>query len=87
MRLSQARALLHHSRDLAESVLRGVTPFDDALATIKEEQQRFSSTAAKLERIQAAAPDLADRIADEKLSIVEANAIWMERELCPRQVG
>ena len=32
-RLSQARSVLHHSRSLAESVLKGITPLDQALAS------------------------------------------------------
>lgn len=36
-RLSEARAVLHHSRTLAESVAKGITPLDAALATVRQE--------------------------------------------------
>ncbi len=36
-RLAEARAVLRHSRKLADAVLKGVTPFDEALSTIKDE--------------------------------------------------
>ena len=34
-RLKQARAVLHYSRPLAQSVLNGITPLNDAYATMK----------------------------------------------------
>jgi hypothetical protein len=34
-RISQARAVLHHSRSLAESVVKGITPLDAALARVR----------------------------------------------------
>jgi len=45
MRLSQARSVLRHSRDLAESVLKGSVSLDEALD--------------KVARLRTAAPDLA----------------------------
>ena len=48
MRLAQARSVLRYSRSLAESVLKGTTRLDDALATIKQEQQFQQSDEAKL---------------------------------------
>jgi hypothetical protein len=47
MRLSQARSVLRHSRDLAESVLKGSVSLDEALD--------------KVARLRTAAPDLAAR--------------------------
>jgi hypothetical protein len=38
-RLSEARAVLRHSRSQAESVVKGLTTLDTALATMRQEQQ------------------------------------------------
>jgi hypothetical protein len=46
-RLSQARSVLHHSRSLAESVLKGITPLDAALTTMKQQEQYQQSDEAK----------------------------------------
>jgi hypothetical protein len=35
-RLNLARGILHHSRSLAESVLKGITPLDQAVAIVKD---------------------------------------------------
>lgn len=61
-RLDRARSVLHHSRSLAESVLKGITPLDMALATVKEEQQFQQSDEAKLARLRESAPDLAEKV-------------------------
>jgi hypothetical protein len=37
--LSLARSVLRHSLPLAQSVLNGTTPLNDALATVKEQEQ------------------------------------------------
>jgi hypothetical protein len=76
-RLRQARAVLRHSRSLAESVLKGITPLNDALATIKQEQQYQSSDEAKLARLQKSAPDLADQVNEERLKISKAIVLAM----------
>jgi hypothetical protein len=47
-RVARARAVLRHSRTLAESVLKGITPLDTALATVRQEQQYQQSDEAKL---------------------------------------
>jgi ParB/Sulfiredoxin domain len=79
-RLSQARAVLRHSRSLAESVLKGITPLDAALAKVRQEQQFQQSDEAKLARLQKAAPDLAEQVNEERLKINEAIAALQVRE-------
>jgi hypothetical protein len=49
-RLQLARAVLNHSRSLADSVLKGITPLDAALATMKQQEQYQQSDEAKLTR-------------------------------------
>jgi len=38
-RIDRARIVVHYSRSLAESVLKGITPLDAAHATVKCERQ------------------------------------------------
>lgn len=61
-RLRQARAVLHFSRLIAQAVLNGTTPLNDALATVKEQEQYQQSDEAKLTRLQESAPDLAEQV-------------------------
>jgi hypothetical protein len=85
-RLDQARFVLHHSRTLAESVIRGTTPLDTALVKVKEEQQFQHSDEAKLDRLRQAAPDLAEQVNEERLKINEAIAALTVREQRIRQI-
>jgi hypothetical protein len=78
-RVSQARAILRHSRSLAESVLKGITPLNDALATMKQQEQYQQSDEAKLTRLQQSAPDLAEMVSEERLTINGALAELGER--------
>jgi hypothetical protein len=80
-RLAQARSVLRHSRDLAESVAKGSVSLDEALAKVNEEKQQANSTEAKLARLKASAPDLAARVAAENLTLAEAAAILHQREI------
>jgi hypothetical protein len=49
-RLRIARLVLGHSRDLAESVIKGAMSLDDALRQVEEAKQTANSAEAKLER-------------------------------------
>jgi ParB-like nuclease domain len=85
-RLNAARSVLHHSRELAESVIKGSVSLDAALEKVAELQQQAISTDAKIARLQEAAPDLAARVADEGISLYEAIAILQQREESVRRV-
>jgi ParB-like nuclease domain len=85
-RVEQARSVMRHSRKLAEDVIKGSATLDEALEVVKDQQQKASSQKAKLERLRKGAPDLADRVADEKLSVDEATAIFLERERTAREI-
>jgi hypothetical protein len=53
-RLSQARAVLLHSRSLAESVVKGSISLDDALKQVEELKQQANSTEARLALLESA---------------------------------
>lgn len=54
-RLRQARSVLRFSRPIAQAVLNGTTPLNDALATVKQQEQYQMGDEAKLARLQASA--------------------------------
>jgi hypothetical protein len=78
-RLSQARAVLRHSRELAEAVLAGVSSFDYALSVAQEAARDAATAEKRLERLRAMAPDLADLIAEGRLTLDEALRTAEER--------
>jgi hypothetical protein len=68
-RLKQARTVLRHSRALAEDVLAARTTFDVALAQVEEERRASLSVDAKMAQLRAAAPDVAQLVDDEILTL------------------
>jgi len=80
VRLSQARSVLRHSRELAASVLSGVTPLDTALKTVEEERRQAEGDEARMGRLRKSAPDLADLVTEERMTLGEAVAALAERE-------
>lgn len=85
-RLRVARQVLRCNRTLAEAVLKGTTPLDDALKKVQEDQQYQSSDEAKLARLQQVAPDLADQVNEERLKINEAIGALQAREQKLREI-
>jgi hypothetical protein len=79
-RLQQARQVLHHSRELALAVLGDTIKLDSALAKISEEQKAMKSTEGKLALLREEAPDLAELVAEERLSLDEAHASFQNRK-------
>ena len=79
-RLSQARSILRHSRALAEDVLAKRTSLDAALGKMFEEQRAAASTDDKMAELRAKAPDIADLVADERLTIEAGITELRQRE-------
>jgi len=69
MRLSQARAVLAHSRALAEAVLAKHTSLDQALATVEDEERAGQSIDQHMNELRTKAPDIADMVDEERLSL------------------
>src|SRR4051812_27389030 len=80
-RVQEARSVLRHSRALAEDVLanRDVT-LDEALDRVRREQERSSSQEAMLAELRQHAPELAELVEDERLSLKEAYAAFKQRQ-------
>jgi hypothetical protein len=79
-RLKEARNVLAYSRPLAEEVLKGTISLDTALQKVDAEKRRAEGEGARLDRLRNGAPDLAELVAEERMSLAEATAAWNERE-------
>jgi ParB-like nuclease domain len=71
-RLSEAGLILDWAEALADEVVKGSTKFDVALAEAKTRRAAASSTDAQMKRLRLQAPDLAELVADEHMSLAEA---------------
>src|SRR5258708_4185376 len=58
MRLSQARAVLRHSRATAEGVIRGTTTLDKALQDVQDDENEEQKRARRLRQLHDERPDL-----------------------------
>jgi ParB-like chromosome segregation protein Spo0J len=79
-RLSQARAILGHSRALALAVRDGSEKFDEALKKVSDERKQLETTEAKLVRLHKDSPDLAEIVVEERMSVDDAIAALDKRE-------
>ena len=79
-RLSQARAILRYSQDLAQQVMNGTKHFDEALQEAQEAIKRRQSSEAVLAELHELAPDLAVLVDEERLSLSEAASALKQRQ-------
>ena len=79
-RLSDARADLAYTRDLAIAVRDGARKLDEALAEVTVARQRLETDDAQLARLRAHAPDLADLVDEERMTLSEAFGAFEQRQ-------
>ena len=79
-RLRAARQVGRFSVQLLESVRDGTVKLDDALTTVRTETNKLAAAEEGIDRLRADAPDLADLVAEDRMSIDEATAALRERE-------
>jgi ParB/Sulfiredoxin domain len=79
MRLSQARAVLAYSRELALKVRDDSVKLDQALARVMDARKALDTEEGKLARLDKDAPDLADLVAEDRMKLDEAIAALDER--------
>ena len=79
-RLAQARSVLRHSRALANEVLAGRKPLNDAVKQVGDEQNASMTAGEQLATLRAMAPDLADLVEEERMVLAEAWAAWEQRK-------
>jgi ParB-like chromosome segregation protein Spo0J len=68
-RLAQARSILRHSQALADDVMTKRRSLDAALDIVAEEHRASQSTDEKMAELRTDAPDIADMVDDERLSL------------------
>jgi hypothetical protein len=79
-RISQASLVIKHRADLVKSVISGVVPLDDAYRYAQESKAKTEEAERLLAELRDCAPDLADRVVDEDLTIHQAVKAWSDRE-------
>src|SRR6266545_4289048 len=72
--LKQARTVLKQLPEMADLVLAGVMPLNEAYEKAQEFQQQTESEPKRLARLRESAPDLAELVAEERMSLNEAMA-------------
>ncbi len=80
-RIAEATTILKHAAELADAVMAGTVPLNDAYAEAKQRKEAKASREEQAKRdardlalLRASAPDLADFVADERMSLREAIA-------------
>lgn len=77
-RVGMAGTVLTHAPELADVVLAGGS-LDDAYATARDRKAAAESVVAHLAKLRAEAPDLADQVDTERLTLTEALAALRQR--------
>jgi len=79
-RIGYASLVLQFAPDLADSVVTGLMPLDEAYRTAQERKREAESDSAKLASLRKAYPELADRVTEGELTLngaVRALAYWL----------
>ena len=79
-RIAYAAVVLEYAPELADAVLFRGMPLNEAYTKAQERKAAAQSDEAKLERLKLEAPDLADLVIDERLTLAGAMADLAERE-------
>jgi ParB-like chromosome segregation protein Spo0J len=79
-RVQEARVVLHHSLALAEDVIAARTSLDAALKTVEEAREVSANIEATLDELRRNAPDLADLVVEERLTVNEAHSAFKKRQ-------
>ena len=72
--LAKASIILHHAPDLTASVIAGHLSLDTAYEEARIRKGRADTYEARFNALKAAAPDLAEMVVEEKLTLEEAQA-------------
>lgn len=79
-RISQARTILKHAPDLADSVISGFLPLDNAYEEARIRKGRADTYESRFNALKAEAPDLAELVVEERLGLEEAQVALGERK-------
>lgn len=79
-RVAHARQVRDHAPDLADSVASGTVPLDTAYETARERKKAAESTETQMAGLRSEAPDLADLVTEERLTLAGALSELRARE-------
>jgi hypothetical protein len=86
VRLSEARAVLGYSPELAIKVRDGTESLDGAYATVRAERIKLDIKENKLARLRKDAPDLTELVDEDRMSLDDALAALADRERKTREI-
>jgi hypothetical protein len=78
-RVKYASVVLNHAPDLSNAILMGHLSLDNAYEEARIRKGRAETYEARFNALKATAPDLAEMVVEEKLSLEEAEAAERER--------
>lgn len=78
-RIAYAAVVLDHAPDLADAVLSGAVPLDEAYTAARQRKEAAASLEARFGRLQVTAPDLAALVVEARMSIEDAVAAAADR--------
>jgi hypothetical protein len=85
-RVFYASTILRHAPDLSDAVLMGHLSLDNAYEEARIRKGRAETYEARFNALKAAAPDLAEMVVEEKLTLEEAEAARRARLIFPRRL-
>jgi len=80
-RISQANVIIEHAADFVDDILGGFAKFDAAYEIAKHRKQEKLARVEDAESIRAEAPDLADAVAEEAITLAAAKEELRLRQL------
>ena len=84
-RFSQAIAIMHFARDLTDAVVSGDMPFNEAYQVARERKREHDEQKADAAALRSEAPDLAEHVAEERMTLADALAELESRREEARQ--
>lgn len=78
--VSWARQVLDHAPDLTDAVIAGARSLDDAYKVAQDRKKASTNEAAQMAKLHAEAPDLADLVAEERVTLAEAMGALRQRQ-------
>jgi ParB-like chromosome segregation protein Spo0J len=79
-RIKQARQVRRYSIELAAKVRDGIVKLDKAMEQVEAARKELQSAETQIVRLRAEAPDLADQVDEERLTLSEAFAAFEQRK-------
>ncbi|MFO1353025.1 MAG: ParB N-terminal domain-containing protein [Gammaproteobacteria bacterium] len=80
-RLIEARAVLIQAPELADQVLSGALSLDAAYDEAKKRKNAAASAEERFEALRREAPDIADLVTEERMTLAEGEVTGLERHL------